>query len=282
MTTFNKGDKVRYKSVPGFEKWAGMEGVIMAHTPGGNSEIRVTKDAPQTSYVGRVLPLHGANLELVTASAALAAGDKVRINGNALSHDWIGVEGTVTNLNYVGESVRLRITANPPYGYSVGDSITMPQHKLDVVAPEVPRTVEALEIEVGDRIRVTYSEESATYGDVTESASGVVREGTVHSITGGNKFDTKLGYRINPYRNGSEISYELLERPAPKPVRTTANAAVGTQFKTSHGPVGKRLLTKIAEDKWSDLFLETGNFFASDDQAAQEAFDVRGGEWIEV
>jgi len=230
MTTFNKGDKVRYRQVRGYENWAGLEGVVVSHDPVSLfADITVTKDTGRTmgTYTGQAARLLAGNLELIPATAPLAMGDKVRVN-------------------------------------------------------ELPREVKLEEIRVGDRIRVTYDEESATYGDVTETAAGVVREGTVHSITGGNKFDSKLGYRINPYRNGHEITYELLERPAPEPVLTTATAEVGTQFRTSHGPVGKRLLTKVAEDTWSDFFLTTEAVFKANDRTAQNAFDDRGGEWLEV
>jgi hypothetical protein len=46
--------------------------------------------------------------------------------------------------------------------------------------------------------------------------------------------------------------------------------------------MGKRLLTKVAEDKWTDFFFGSGYVHAANDRQAQQTFDARDGEWLEV
>lgn len=279
MTQFKKGDKVRYKKVRGYEEWAGLEAEVLNHEAGWNVEVRATKDPNRQDRTGRTLTLIEENLELIPVTPSV--GDKIRANDKVGSTDWIGVEGVITDV--VGSDyARFKITANPPAAYSVGCVVSLPLYKFDVIvgSEELPREVKLSEIRAGDRVQVAYPETESHATAGVEERTTVTRTGTVAKIDDWELINAS-GWLINSRLRGlDEAVYTLLERPEPK--RTTATEPIGSQFKTTVGVLGQRLLTKVAEDKWSDIFLKTGNVYTATDSEAQEAFDERAGEWLKV
>jgi hypothetical protein len=287
MAKFNKGDKVRFNDKSN-TAWFGVEGVVEREGSRiSNYGLRLTVAptgwAAGSYKVGDTAHISEDYLELVSAAGELAVGDKIRTNNNCFGLDWVGIEGVITATNYIGESVQINITANPPQGYDVGDWISLPPRKFDVVEPvdTLPREVKVSEVRVGDTVKVTYPEKvSEIYG--VKQTMVRVREGKVEK-TNGACLSTEEGELINGYFDGlKEAVYTLLERPV-KPVRAAATEPVGAQFKAKD-PYGNsgRLLTKVAENKWTDVFMETGSVYSASDREAQITFDGRAGEWLKV
>lgn len=292
------GDKIRIKkTVDIAEKWVGVEGVAVAlPTHGDYYQIRLTTTAPGIYYgVGEIISLPGRKFDVMKTAAEIAEeekaaaapriGSKVRVTSGV----WEGTVGEV--IEFSGSRAYIKVF-EPSKGcwLDVGEKGSTSIERLEVVPEtkteeELPRVVERDEIRVGDTIRVTYAKKVQTFGDVVETGLGTVREGVVATVNSAGRFDSEQGYRIDPMRDGEETVYELLAREpeAPEvPVNPMTEAAVGAQFRTSHGPVGKRLLTKIAEDKWSDLFMATGDIYSTGDRNALTTFNLRGGEWVSV
>lgn len=272
------GDTVRVNENTCAPTLVGVEGVVKS-VKHDRVSSRVTKAKPGSFIgVGEDLTLDARKFDLVkkadgTVVGDFVVGERVRVEGYSKDIDvWEGWEGTVSRV----EKVWIEFSAGS----------FERKHLVRVADGEqLPRKIERWEVRVGDKIRVTYAEKKTVRGDVIETELGLVREGVVAYENGWGRFDSMAGYRINPAYDGRTATYELLARPekaAEPPALTAAEAAVGAQAMTEEGGLGKRLLTKIGEDKWSEVFLTTGNTYPATDREAQEVLDGRGGKWLKV
>lgn len=279
------GDTVRVNENTCAPTLVGVEGVVKS-VKHDRVSSRVTKTKPGNFIgVGEDLTLDARKFDLVkkadgTVVGDFVVGERVRVENYSPGLDvWEGWEGTVSRVDKVWIEVKFEGKQFSAGGFER-------KHLVRVADGEqLPRSVDVSDIRVGDKIRVTYAEKKTVHGDVIETELGLVREGVVAYENGWGRFDSMAGYRINPAYDGRTATYELLARPEKKvepPVLTAAEAAVGAQAMTEEGGLGKRLLTKIGEDKWSEVFLKTGNSYPATDREAQEVLDGRGGEWLKV
>lgn len=153
-------------------------------------------------------------------------GDKVRLGIDSL---WTGMEGFVTEIPDSVAVFAMTVTKEAPCaGYKVGSHVhPMKSSVSEVIEKAFPRVVDRMyDIQVGDRVRVTYSNLITKECGISETVTRV-REGVV-----GEKRD---GYLI--VKNGSKIIdafydgrsgavYEILSRP----VDWTKEAEVGDKF----------------------------------------------------
>lgn len=286
MSKINVGDKVRYKKKEdigsAYREWEGLEGIVLS-SGGSSTRVRVTKQSEYgEGIVGREASLTTFNLEVIepknTEAGVLNFGDSVGFWIESMPA-WQGGRGIIRSYRGTGSGAlySVEVTEVPPK-----NGVVRIGHTTEFYANQLRRSIDPEEIQVGDKIRVRYPSNTETVGDVEMSKGEVTRTGVVAYIRkmalAPRRFETAEGYLIDAVGRGTP-SYELLERT---PVKTCKSAKAGEQFKADVRYLGETLLTKIAENHWSQFYLKSGNSYFVNDEAAQTVFDSYDGAWVEV
>lgn len=242
--TFNIGDKVRYTPTDG-GRWEGLEGIVRGSSSSSSTSVTVTKG---NEYIkeGQTAGMYNTNLELIPEEpkTKFKVGDKVRYPESGSNSAWVGTEGEVTGTGkgWHGLNYEVKVTKAGGYQNKEGETVILMESNLELV-PSF--TFE--DIQEGDTIRRTVKRSSGA----TE-----VREGVVKG-KGGYYWEDGTGYILAYAKTyeGGDVTYELLERPEPKPEpKLWDDAKVGDKLVVP-GANNTRVLTKVADDKWSSILI---------------------------
>ena len=243
---FNIGDKVRYTKKN--TSWEGLEGEVSERSSGSTTRFRVTK-GNYSFNVGANVGVYTENLELRAEEpkTKFKVGDKVRYPESGSNADWYGVEGeiTETGIGWQKQNYQLKVTKGKGYAAKEGETVILKESNLELV-PSF--TFE--DIQEGDTIRRTVKRSSGA----TEVREGVAKE------KGGYYWEDGTGYILAyaKVHESDDVTYELLERPEPKPEpKLWDDAKPGDVLVISRvNSDVTRVVTKRAEGHWSTILVK--------------------------